>query len=59
MTLFMSIKQSSEKNLSTETTLANLIDSLQFNLDCDRVNGMVTVDYKKNIWYGRPFDSPY
>ena len=49
MTLFMSIKQSSEKNLSTETTLANLIDSLQFNLDCDRVNGMVTVDYKKNI----------
>ena len=49
MTLFMSIKQSSEKNLSTETTLANLIDSLQFNLNCDRVNGMVTVDYKKHL----------
>ena len=39
------------KNLNTETTLANLIDSLQFNLDCNRVNGMVTVDYKKHlIW---------
>ena len=47
------------KILSTETTLANLIDSLQFNLDCDRVNGIVTVEYKKNILYGRPFDSPY
>ena len=47
----MSIKQSSEKNLSTETTLVNLIDSLQFNLDCHRVNGMVTVEYKKHlIW---------
>ena len=51
MTLFISIKQSSEKNLSTETTLANLIDSLQFNLNCDRVNGIVTVHYKKHfIW---------
>ena len=38
------------KILSTETTLANLIDSLQFNLDCDRVNGMVTVDYKKTFY---------
>ena len=39
------------KNLSTETTLANLIDSLQFNLNCDRVNGIVTVHYKKHfIW---------
>ena len=40
-----------KKILPTETTLANLIDSLQFNLNCDRVNGMVTVDYKKHlIW---------
>ena len=39
------------KILSTETTLANLIDSLQFNLNCDRVNGIVTVDFKKHfIW---------
>ena len=58
MTLFISIKQSWEKNLSTETTLANLIDSLQFNLDCDRVNGIVTGEYK-NILYGRLFDSPF
>ena len=38
------------KILSTETTLANLIDSLQFDLDCDRVNGIVTVDYKKTFY---------
>ena len=39
------------KILSTETTLANLIDSLQFNLNYDRVNGIVTVDFKKHfIW---------
>ena len=38
------------KILSTETTLANLIDSHQFNLDCDRVNGIATVDYKKTFY---------
>ena len=34
---------------STETALIKIIDDLLFNLDNDRVSGMVLVDYRKSF----------
>lgn len=38
------------KNHSTETALMKLIDELLFNMDNNKVTGMISIDFKK------PFD---
>ena len=35
------------ENHSTETTLINLTDELLFNMDNDKVTGMISIDFKK------------
>ena len=47
MIFFISDSQVSGNEHSTETALIQIIDGLLFNLDNDRVNGLVLVDYRK------------
>ena len=45
--LIFSRQSGFRKNHITETALINIIDDLLFNLDNDRVSGMVLIDYCK------------